>query len=210
MAAAGVHPHREERAGEGPRIDDRAWYDRPAASVARDLLGCTLVHASSEGIVAGRLVEVEAYAGPEDLAAHSSAGLTARNEVMFGEPGHLYVYLIYGLHQCANVVCGPGGKPEAVLLRAAEVTDGMELARLRRGDVPDVRLASGPGNLGAAFGFERSLNGLDLTAGRVWIERGTPPARVAKRRRVGVDYAGAWAARPMRYLDPGDPHVSRS
>jgi DNA-3-methyladenine glycosylase len=191
------------------RIADRAWFDRPSADVARDLLGCVLVHDAPEGRVAGRLVEVEAYQGPEDLAAHSARGRTPRNAVMFGPPGHLYVYLIYGLHHCANVVCGPADKPEAVLLRAAAITHGSELATLRRGSVPPVRLASGPGNLGAAFGLDRSLNGADLVHGPVWLARGASPARIARRPRVGVAYAGAWAAHPLRFLDPDDPHVSR-
>lgn len=210
MPAAGAQTHRVERAGGGPRIGDRAWYDRPSTAVARDLLGSILVHASPEGTVAGRLVEVEAYAGPEDLAAHSARGRTPRNEVMFGAPGHLYVYLIYGLHHCANVVCGPAGKPEAVLLRAAEVTGGLELARHRRGKGRDSRLASGPGNLGAAFGIDRSLNGIDLLGDRVWLEPGVPPTTIAQRPRIGVDYAGQWATRPLRFLDPDDEHISRS
>jgi DNA-3-methyladenine glycosylase len=191
------------------RIGDRSWFDRPAPDVAADLLGCVLVHDSPQGRVAGRLVEVEAYQGPEDLAAHSARGRTPRNAVMFGPPGHLYVYLIYGLHHCANVVCGPGEKPEAVLLRAAAITDGVELASVRRGGVPRVRLASGPGNLGAAFGLDRSLNGTDLLHGPVWLARGERPNRQVRRPRVGVAYAAAWAARPLRFLDADDPHVSR-
>ncbi|HEX2142409.1 MAG TPA: DNA-3-methyladenine glycosylase [Candidatus Limnocylindria bacterium] len=188
---------------------DRAWFDRPATDVARDLLGCTLVHDSADGRVAGRIVEVEAYQGPEDRAAHSWRGPTPRNAVMFGPPGHLYVYLIYGLHQCANVVCGPGTKPEAVLLRAAEVTEGLGLARRRRGPVPDRRLAAGPGNLGAAFGFDRGLNGADLLDGPVRILPGTPALNVTVTPRIGVAYAGAWADRPLRFLVTDDPHRSR-
>jgi DNA-3-methyladenine glycosylase len=195
--------------GELERIVDRSWFDRPALDVASDLLGCVLVHDGLDGRVAGRLVEVEAYQGPEDLAAHSARGRTARNAVMFGPPGHLYVYLIYGLHHCANVVCGPADKPEAVLLRAAAITEGVDVASARRGDVAAGRLASGPGNLGAAFGLDRSLNGIDLLDGPVWLARGAPPARTLRRPRIGVDYAGHWAARPLRFLDPHDPHVSR-
>ena len=208
MAAAGVTASAAEV--EAPeRIRDRDWFNRPAAEVARDLLGAFLVHDAPEGRVAGRLVEVEAYQGPEDLAAHSSRGRTARNAVMFGPPGHLYVYLVYGLHHCANVVCGPDDKPEAVLLRAAAVTDGRELAAARRGGAPSTRLASGPGNLGAAFGLDRSHDGTDLVDGCVWIGRGRAPRRVASRPRIGVDYAGDWAAAPLRLLDPDDPHISR-
>lgn len=210
MTAGAAGAHRVPLARKRLRITDRAWFDRPAVDVAQDLLGCTLVHESAQGVVAGRLVEVEAYQGPEDLAAHSSRGRTQRNSVMFDEPGHLYVYLIYGLHHCANVVCGPGEKPEAVLLRAAMVTDGLALARSRRGSVPDRNLASGPGNLGAAFGIDRSLDGSDLLDGPVWMAAGDPPTRLARRPRVGVGYAGEWAARPLRFLDPDDQHVSRS
>jgi DNA-3-methyladenine glycosylase len=193
----------------GEPITDRGWFDRPAVEVAHELLGCLLVHDAPEGRVAGRLVEVEAYQGPEDLAAHSARGRTPRNAVMFGAPGHLYVYLVYGLHHCANVVCGPQSKPEAVLLRAAAIVAGHPLAAARRGGVPPARLASGPGNLGAAFGLDRGHNGADLVSGPIWIARGTPPDRIASRPRVGVAYAGDWATAPLRLLDPDDPHVSR-
>lgn len=205
-------PAAAEAAADGPGTLpalDRAWFDRPSLDVARDLLGKVLVHDSADGRVAGRIVEVEAYQGPEDLAAHSARGRTARNAVMFGPPGHLYVYLIYGLHHCANVVCGPGTKPEAVLLRAAAITEGLELARRRRGALPDRRLAAGPGNLGAAFGLDRRLNGVDLLDGPVRILPGPRPAAVTVTSRVGVDYAGEWAGRPLRFLVSDDPHRSR-
>jgi DNA-3-methyladenine glycosylase len=201
------------RAGAAPPttapILDRAWFDRPAREVARDLVGARLVHDSPDGPVGGRIVEVEAYEGPEDLAAHSSRGRTARNAVMFGRPGTLYVYLVYGLHHCANVVCGPGAKPEAVLLRAAEIDEGHELARMRRGAVADVQLARGPGNLGRAFGFDRRDNGTDLVGGAVRVEPAPWPARIASGPRIGVGYAAEWAERPYRYWIDGDPHVSR-
>lgn len=206
IAAAAEAPN--EAASGGERITARAWFDRPAAEVAPDLLGALLIHDSPEGRVAGRIVEVEAYQGPEDRAAHSWRGRTPRNSVMFGAPGHLYVYLIYGLHHCANIVCGPGTKPEAVLLRAAAITQGEELARRRRGAVPAARLASGPGNLGAAFGLDRGLNGADLTDGPVGVALGAPARHLARTARVGVAYAGAWASRRLRYLIPDDPHRS--
>lgn len=189
----------------------RGWFDRPATLLARDLLGCRLVHASPEGVVGGTIVEVEAYRGPEDRAAHSSRGRTPRNAVMFGAPGHLYVYLIYGLHHCLNVVAGPGAKPEAVLVRALALDEGLDLARARRGPrVPDRRLASGPGNVGSALGVDRTLNGVDLLVGPVWIEpRARRPRAIARGARIGVDYAGTWAARPWRFWIADDPHVSR-
>jgi DNA-3-methyladenine glycosylase len=190
-------------------VTDRSWFDRSSLLVAPDLLSMRLVHDTPQGRIAGRIVEVEAYLGPEDLAAHSSRGRTARNAVMFGPPGHLYVYLIYGLHNCMNVVCGPDRKPEAVLIRAVAIDDGVELAQERRGAVPMRRLAAGPGNVGQAFGIDRSLNGTDLLHGPVRIAYGEAPGQVLARPRVGVEYAGAWADRPLRYLVANDPHVSR-
>jgi DNA-3-methyladenine glycosylase len=188
---------------------DRAWFNRSAADVAPDLLGARLIHDTPGGRIAGRIVEVEAYLGPEDLAAHSSRGETPRNSVMFGPPGRLYVYLVYGIHHCVNVVCGPDAKPEAVLLRAAELTEGEELARSRRGDVPASRLAAGPGNLAAAFDIDRRLNGADLLVGPVRLEPGPRPDAIERTARVGVDYAGDWTVRPLRYLIRDDPHRSR-
>lgn len=193
-----------------PSLADRAWFDRPSLEVAPDLLGKRLVHRTPDGEIVGRIVETEAYAGPEDLAAHSARGRTPRNAVMFGPPGHLYVYFIYGMHHCLNVVCGPGGKPEAVLLRAAAIEAGEELARRRRGGVPEVRLASGPGNLTAAFGIDRSLNGADLLDGPIALADGPAPTRVVATSRVGVGYAAAWAELPWRFLVADDPHRSRA
>jgi DNA-3-methyladenine glycosylase len=188
-----------------------AWFDRPSPELAIDLLGSRLVHDSPEGTVGGRIVEVEAYRGPEDLAAHSARGRTPRNDVMFGPPGHLYVYLIYGLHHCMNVVAGPGDKPEAVLIRALAIDEGVELARRRRGPrIADRRLAAGPGNVGQALGVDRTLNGVDLIAGPVRVEpRKSLPPGVSRGPRVGVAYAGGWASRPLRFWISDDPHVSR-
>ncbi|MGH2445076.1 MAG: DNA-3-methyladenine glycosylase [Candidatus Limnocylindria bacterium] len=189
----------------------RSWFDRRAQPLARDLLGARLVHDSAAGTVGGRIVEVEAYEGPEDLAAHSSRGMTQRNAVMFGPPGHLYVYLIYGIHHCLNVVGGPGAKPEAVLIRALEIDEGIEIARERRGAVVEARrLASGPGNVGSALGVDRSVNGVDLLAGPVRVEpRGRRAPRFETGARIGVAYAGPWAARSLRFWIADDPHVSR-
>jgi DNA-3-methyladenine glycosylase len=177
----------------------RDWFDRPAVQVARDLIGSVLIHDAPDGRVAGQITEVEAYQGPEDRAAHSWRGRTARNDVMFGPPGHLYVYLIYGMHHCANVVCGPGHKPEAVLLRSATLVEGEPQARRRRGTVPFSRLAAGPGNLGAAFGIDRSLNGVDLVNGPVRIVAGRR-RRYRRTPRIGVAYGGGWADRRLRYV----------
>ncbi|MBA3687459.1 MAG: DNA-3-methyladenine glycosylase [Chloroflexi bacterium] len=190
-------------------MEDRAWFDRSAADVAPELLGAVLVHDTPAGRIAGRIVEAEAYLGPEDLAAHSSRGQTPRNAVMFGQPGYLYVYLVYGMHHCVNVVCGPDSKPEAVLLRAAEVTEGDGLARTRRGGVPAARLAAGPGNLASAFDIDRRLNGADLMTGPVRLQRGRRAEIIDRTARIGVDYAGDWTDRPLRYLIRDDPHRFR-
>jgi DNA-3-methyladenine glycosylase len=194
-----------------PAALERAWFDRPSADLALDLLGARLVHASPDGRIGGRIVEVEAYRGPEDLAAHSSRGRTSRNAVMFGAPGHVYVYLVYGLHHCLNVVAGPGTKPEAVLIRALQLDEGIELARRRRGEAAsERRLAAGPGNVGSALGVDRSLNGVDLLVGPVHVEpRGGPAPAISRGPRIGVDYAGEWAARPLRFWITDDPRISR-
>ncbi len=205
MSAAAVAPLRDSSA------PTRDWFDRPAVDVAADLLGMTLTSDTPQGRVTGRIVEVEAYQGPEDLAAHSARGETARNAVMFGPPGHLYVYLVYGLHLCANVVCGPGNKPEAVLLRAAEVTHGVELARRRRGDVPDHRLAAGPGNLGSRI-WDHPID-----ERRRSVDRPGPTLPGDRHRRrwsapraSGCRMPGAWVAAPFRFVIDHDPHRSRT
>lgn len=189
----------------------RDWFDRPAVSLAAELLGARLVHESPEGAVGGRIVEVEAYRGPEDLAAHSSRGRTPRNAVMFGPPGHVYVYLVYGLHLCMNIVAGPGLKPEAVLIRALNLDEGLELAAARRGArARPERLASGPGNVGKALGITLAHNGADLLGGPIRVEprEGRRPT-TRRGPRIGVAYAGAWAERPLRFWVEGDAHVSR-
>jgi DNA-3-methyladenine glycosylase len=194
-----------------PATPERTWFDRPSDELAPELLGARLVHDTPDGRIGGRIVEVEAYRGPEDLAAHSSRGRTPRNAVMFGPPGHLYVYLIYGLHHCLNVVAGPGDKPEAVLVRALDLDEGVDLARQRRGHaVAERRLAAGPGNVGSALGVDRGLNGVDLLRGPVRVEpRSGPRPPTSRGPRIGVDYSGEWAARPLRFWITDDPHISR-
>ncbi len=166
--------------------------------MARELLGMHLVHRIGAGVRTGRIVETEAYQGPQDRAAHSSRGRTARTEIMFGPPGHAYVYFIYGFWHCLNVVTAAEGVPHAVLLRAVEPVTGL------------VERTCGPGLLCRAMGIDRSVNGADLCSGTLWIER--PPAvravRVGRSPRIGVDYAGPWARRPWRFFDRDSPHVS--
>jgi DNA-3-methyladenine glycosylase len=192
----------------------RAFYLRPTLRVARGLLGKVLVHATAEGAAAGRIVEVEAYRGPADRAAHSYRGhRSPRNEAMYGPPGHAYVYLIYGMHHCVNVVCQPAGVPEAVLIRALEPVAGEELMRRRRGlaaDAPSWRLCRGPGALCQALGITRRQNGSDLVHGPLRIlDRPAPGrAKIVRTPRVGVAYAGDDAARPWRFAVLGSRAVS--
>lgn len=166
----------------------RAYFERPTLRVARSLLGKYLVRENEEGKIAGKIVEVEAYVGPEDRASHASRGRTPRTDVMFGPPGVAYVYLIYGLHHCLNVVTEREGFPAAVLIRAIELDTG---------------LVDGPGRVCRVLQIDRSLNRLDLTQGRaLWIEdRGDrlSRGRIAVYPRIGVAYAGAWAAKPWRF-----------
>lgn len=200
----------------------RAFYATDAASLARALLGRTLVRTLDDGTrLAGRIVETEAYLGVEDLAAHCAGGRrTRRNESMYGPPGAAYVYFTYGMHHCFNAVCGPEGEPAAVLVRAVEPIEGVQrmralrLARRKRpGTLGDAELCSGPGRLCQAFAIDRALDGVDLTASSlIWIERGgsgsIPPEHLGNSPRIGVGYSGAWAARPLRWFVRGNPHVS--
>ncbi|MFG1701203.1 DNA-3-methyladenine glycosylase [Nonomuraea sp. NPDC049309] len=194
----------------------RSFFDRPSHEVAPDLLGRVLVH----GSVAVRLTEVEAYGGPgEDPAAHTYRGKTPRNAVMFGPPGHLYVYFTYGMHFCANLVCLPEGFGSAVLLRAGEVVEGVAEARARRSNgrpVPDRDLARGPARLAVALGLLREHNGIDAIlegspAGRprqsaVVLEgRPADPATIRSGPRTGVSTA---KETPWRFWIEGDPTVS--
>jgi DNA-3-methyladenine glycosylase len=173
----------------------------PVLEVAPLLLNAVLRH----GDVAVRLTEVEAYAGPDDPGSHAYRGRTPRTAVMFGPAGHLYCYFTYGMHVCCNVVCGPEGTPSAVLIRAGEVVDGLELARDRRPRSSDRDLARGPARLCQALGIDLSRDGTDLVAGPVTLTLGTPPAEVSTGPRVGLRQA---PDRPWRYWSTGDPTVS--
>jgi DNA-3-methyladenine glycosylase len=182
--------------------------------VARAQLGKILVHDTPDGRASGRIVEVEAYRGPADRAAHSRGGhRSPLNEAMWGPGGHAFVYFIYGMHFCMNVVTQPPGRPEAVLLRALEPVDGIELMRHRRAlrdDVPAWRRCRGPGALCRALGITRADNAADLTRSALLILEAplVPPAQIARTARIGVDYAGADAARPWRFMLRGSPAVS--
>jgi DNA-3-methyladenine glycosylase len=178
----------------------REFYDRDTILVARELLGKHLVHRSGKLERTGRIVEVEAYLGPHDLAAHSSRGLTERTKVMFGPPGHAYVYFIYGMYYCMNVVTEADGKAAAVLLRALEPVKNV------------AGRTQGPGLLCRAMGIDKRLNGHDLLSDDFFIadpdER--PSVVIVKRPRIGVDYAGHWAKRNLRFYIKDNPFVSRA
>ncbi len=174
------------------------FFDRETLQVASDLLGKLLVREVDGEVRWGRLVEVEAYRGPDDRAAHSWRGLTPRTKVMFGPPGHAYVYFIYGMHNCLNFVTRPEGCPEAVLVRALEPG-------------PGVGRCAGPGLVCRALGIDRSLNGGPLVPPALYVvDDGFSPApeAVVRTPRIGVEYAGEWAELPWRFCLAG-PHLSR-
>ncbi len=187
----------------------RAFYARPVLEVARDCIGAVLVHCSSEGETAGRIVEAEAYRGPLDLAAHSSRGLTKRTAAMFGPPGYAYIYLLYGMHWAINLVVGEEGEPHAVLIRAIEPLRGIGLMARRRGKPEDSHeLTNGPGKLTQALGITGSHYGIDLCGSELFLEAGEPRAPVCRSTRINVAYAGDWASRPWRFYERGNPYVS--
>ncbi|MFM8552130.1 MAG: DNA-3-methyladenine glycosylase [Nitrospiraceae bacterium] len=170
------------------KILARSFYERPTLTVAKDLLGTYLVCQSAQGLLAGRIVEVEAYVGPEDRASHASRGKTKRTEVMFGQAGIAYVYLIYGMHHCFNIVTEQEDYPAAILVRAVQLDD---------------ELIDGPGRLCRRFDISRTQTWHDLTLGKqLWLEdRGEQVSsrRIVKGPRIGVDYAGEWAKKLWRF-----------
>lgn len=207
----------------------RDRYEMDAVSLARALLGCVLVRTFEQGgELRGRIVEVEAYLGVKDAASHAHKGRrTARNEVMYGQPGTAYVYFTYGMHYCMNVVCGAVGEPAAVLLRALEPLEGIEImrrnrlktpgnsGRARRRALKDEDLCSGPARLCQALSIDRDLNGADMVReNRVYIA--DPPdghapleeSEIVRTARIGVAYAGEWASSPLRFYMASSPHVS--
>jgi DNA-3-methyladenine glycosylase len=177
----------------------RSFYDRTTIVVARELLGKFLVHLSDGVERIGRIVEVEAYLGPHDLAAHSAKGLTARTKVMFGPPGHAYVYLIYGMYYCMNVVTEREGHASAVLLRAVEPVQNVE------------GRTQGPGLLCRAMNIDKRLNAHDLLSDDFYIaaQDNAEPSAIVKGPRIGVEYAKHWARRHLRFYFKGNRFVSR-
>ncbi len=189
-----------------------AFYARPTLEVTRDLVGMVLVHRSRAGITAGRIVEVEAYIGEDDPACHAAPGPTRRNAPLYGPPGIAYVYLNYGIHSLLNAVAEPAGSPAAILIRALEPLDGIELMRRRRVRAGAARaldthaICRGPGNLTVAMGITLRDNRTDLAGSRIWIEdRGLGATTVAWSPRIGIRVG---TERPWRCFDPASPCVS--
>jgi DNA-3-methyladenine glycosylase len=188
----------------------RFFYEQKTVDVAKQLLGKYLVRKHPEGDTVGRIVETEAYVGPQDLACHASKGRTARTEVMFGQAGYAYVYFIYGFYNMLNLVTEQKDHPAAVLIRAVEPVSGIDLMRQRR-EMDKLRdLANGPGKLCLAFAIDRSLNGADLCNGVLYVEdRGDPAPKFNATPRIGVDYAGKWKDKRYRFLIRGSEFVSK-
>jgi len=188
----------------------RAFYEQPTIKVARQLLGKYLVRAHAQGKTVGRIVETEAYVGGRDLACHASRGRTERTETMFGPAGHAYVYLIYGMYYCLNIVTEALDHPSAVLLRALEPVEGIDLMKQRRQTEDRHNLASGPGKLCQAFEIDKKLNGTDFLGNALYVEdRGDFAPKILATPRIGVDYAGKWKDKPWRFLIRGNEFVSK-
>ncbi len=211
---------------------DPDFFAQPTLALARALLGQRLVRRLDGRRLAGIIVETEAYIGEEDLACHAAAGRTQRTEVMYGPPGHAYVYLVYGMHHCLNVVSEPPGLPAAVLIRALEPREGIpvmadhrglaakldaeipglmpaRLARATEDPGPALRaLLSGPGRLCQALAIDRTLSGASLSGRKLFLEAGTAPRAIEATTRIGVDYAGPWREKRWRFTAAGSPWVS--
>jgi DNA-3-methyladenine glycosylase len=188
----------------------RTFYQQPTLAVARELLGKYLVRKHPDGKTVGRIVETEAYIGPKDLACHASRGRTARTEIMFGLAGYAYVYFIYGVYYCLNIVTETVDHPSAVLIRALEPVEGIELMKKRRRTEELRNLASGPGKLCQAFAIDKALNGVDVCRSIMYVEdRGDPTPKILATPRIGVDYAGKWKDKRWRFLIRGNEFVSK-
>jgi DNA-3-methyladenine glycosylase len=191
----------------GPPLPAR-FYDRPTELVARELLGAIIQCTTPDGVTRARIVETEAYTGPDDPACHAAAGLTTRTTHLFGPPGLAYVYFIYGMYWCFNAVTRERGHGAAVLVRAVHPTDGVELMRRRRPRARrDRDLTNGPGKLCLAMGITGAMNGTSLRNGPVVIRAGQPmpDERVVITPRIGITRAADW---PMRFFVRDDPFVS--
>ena len=191
---------------------ERDFYERDTLEVAQDLLGKYLVHDLDERITVGKIVEVEAYIGPDDAAAHAYRGLkTARTQIMFGPGGYAYVYLIYGMYHCLNIVTGKEGCPEVVLIRALEPIAGIEIMKQRRKTDKEKNLCSGPGKLCQAMGINMSHYGVDLCGSELYLTNGEPinTSQIVSTPRINIEYSGAAKDYPWRYVIKGNSFVSK-
>ena len=191
---------------------NRKFYLKSASELAPALLGKILVHKTAEGVTSGIIVETEAYIGPDDKGAHSCGGVpTARTAVMFGQGGFAYVYLIYGMYSCFNVVANEKDKPEAVLIRALEPLDGVELMKSRRGTEKLENLCSGPGKLCSALGITREQGGADLCKSEIFIldQPELSTSEIAVSPRINIDYAEEYRDKLWRYFVKGNKFVSK-
>jgi len=188
----------------------RSFYEQPTIDVAKQLLGKFLIHRHTDATLVGRIVETEAYLGPQDLACHAAKGRTRRTEVMFGAAGHAYVYFIYGFYNMLNLVTEAEDYPAAVLIRAVQPIRGLELMKQQRKSDRLHNLASGPGKLCQAFAIDRSHNGADVCGKTLYLEdRGEPTPKFDATPRIGVDYAGAWRDKPLRFVVRDSKFVSK-
>ncbi len=189
----------------------RSFYEQSTIDVAKQLLGKYLVRKHPDGDLVGRIVETEAYIGPQDLACHAARGRTPRTEVMFGPAGHAYVYFIYGFYHMLNLVTEKKDHPAAVLIRAVEPVQGIESMQQRRPRGLLRHLANGPGKLCQAFDIGRSLNGANVCGRVLYVEdRREPAPKFVSTARIGVDYARAWKDKPYRFLVRGSEFVSKA
>lgn len=186
----------------------REFYLRSGLTVARELIGKQLIRRSSEGLTRGLIVEAEAYMGSLDAAAHSFKGRTKRTEIQFGAGGFAYVYMIYGMHVCFNVTANDVGVPEAILIRALEPIEGIELMMRRRNKKSPRELCNGPGKLTRAMGITLADYGIDLCGEEIFLETSDRSIEIDCGRRINVDYAGEAANYPWRFVLRGSPYVS--
>ena len=198
---------------EMKKLPKEFYLSKNTAKIAREVLGKLLVIPSDGQRVSGMIVEVEAYLGVKDRAAHSFGGRrTNRNEVMYGGGGSVYVFFVYGMYNQLNFVTGPADHPHAILVRGIEPVEGVEIMRKRRGEMKDSNLTSGPGKLAIALNVNRRLNGESLTGDRIWLEeyRKFPKKEIEIGKRIGIDYAGEDAELPLRFWVKGNSFVSKT
>ncbi|HEX3045973.1 MAG TPA: DNA-3-methyladenine glycosylase [Bacillota bacterium] len=190
----------------------RSFYERDALTVAKDILGKYLVTYTPAGTTVGKIIEVEAYMGFVDAGSHTYQGKrTARTEVIFGPGGHAYVYLIYGMYYCLNIIVNRIDVPEVVLIRALEPVDGIELMKQRRGTDRILNLCSGPGKLSTAMGISLKENGIDLCGETMYLLSGdtVDSRKITRTPRINIDYAGEARDYPWRFLVQDNPFVSK-